>query len=81
MADALSVVAKTALALTEAQIVAGVPTDAAQIAALQTQVATLNAQITTLNGTVTAKNAEIALVKADHAAMQTAFDKAKTDLV
>jgi len=48
MADINSVVAKTLDALTEAQTVAGVPTDAAQITALQGQVTQLTADKTAL---------------------------------
>jgi len=81
MADINSVLVKVTAAFTETQLAAGVPTDAAQIAALQTQVATLTSQLTAANATIATKSTEIALLKADETAVQAALDKLKTDTV
>jgi len=81
MADINTTIVKIKAALDEAQIAAGVPTDSAQIAALQTQVATLTSQLTAANATIATKSTEIALLKADETAVQAALDKLKTDTV
>jgi hypothetical protein len=79
MATITDVVTQIGTALATAQGVAGVPTDAAQIATLTAAVAAANAALTAATATVTTDSAEIVKIKADLALIQTNLTTAIAD--
>jgi hypothetical protein len=79
MATITDVVTQISTALATAQGVAGVPTDAAQLATLTAAVAAANTALTAATATVATDSAEIVKIKADLVVIQTDLAKAVAD--